>query len=299
MIGHVYHLRVFADGPSGGNPLPLVVDSAGMTDAEMQAVAASAAHESGFVFPAPEGSKCNYEFRFWVPEHEMEMCGHATVGAVWMLEKLGRLPGNSLRIWTKSGIVEANVTKRKETTWVEISQGRGVVERVPSGEGMIEDFLSTLGVEVSGLSQSQPIQNSKTSRVKTAIPMQSVEILDNLNPKYSLVKGLCECIESTGLYPYAAVAGGGKLGMKVFSARQFPNNSGYPEDAATGIAASSLAFALLETGQVSTEDEVVVKQGQAMGAPSSISIRFRNGANGEIVGCWIGGSAMLDELVDN
>lgn len=295
MGGHVYHLRIFADGPNGGNPLPLVVDAAGMIDADMRRVAASAGHESGFVFPAPDNSNCDYEFRFWVPEHEMEMCGHATVGAVWMLEKLGRLPKSHVRIWTKSGIVEANVTKRGEGTWVEISQGKGVIEAISNDNGIHQDFLSILGVEASCLSQKYPIQNSKTSRVKTAIPMESVDILNGLHPESHSVRTLCERIGSTGLYPYAVVIGEGK---QVFSARQFPKNSGYVEDAATGIAASALAFALLENGVVDKEGEITVRQGRAMGAPSSIAVRFRKGAAGEIGGCWIGGTAFLDEPED-
>jgi PhzF family phenazine biosynthesis protein len=293
MAGNVYHLRIFADGQYGGNPLPLVVDAAGMADADMQSVAASAGHESGFVFLAPEHSNYDYEFRFWVPEHEMEMCGHATVGAVWMLERLGRLPRNNVRIWTKSGIVEAIVTKRMEGTWVEISQGKGVVETISNDTGIYEDFLSTLGMEASGLSQQYPIQNSKTSRVKTVIPVQSVSNLDGIHPKPQAVRSLCERVGSTGLYPFAVIVGEGK---QVFSARQFPKNSGYIEDAATGIAASALAFALLENGLVDMESEITVKQGRAMGAPSSISIRFRMGESGEIEGCWIGGTAVLEEF---
>ena len=77
-------VSVFASGPDGGNPAPIVVDAAGMTDADMQQVARSHGHESGFVFPAPAGSGCDFEFRFWVPNHEMSMCGHATVGALWL-----------------------------------------------------------------------------------------------------------------------------------------------------------------------------------------------------------------------
>ncbi len=292
MSAHVYHLRVFADGPNGGNPLPLVVEAAGMTDEDMQFVAASSGHESGFVFPAPNNSDCDFEFRFWVPEHEMEMCGHATVGAVWMLERLGRLPSNRVRIWTKSGIVEANVMKRKEETWVEISQGKGVVVPIPNDDGIHEQLLSTLGIRAEDLIHKYPIQNSRTSRVKTTIPVKSVEILDGLNLEPRFVEGLCERLESTGLYPYAVVLGEGE---HAFSARQFPKNSGYIEDAATGIAASALAFALLENGLVEAESEVTVKQGRAMGAPSSIAVRFRKRQEDEVAGCWIGGTAVLED----
>lgn len=71
MTLRVYNLRVFAAGLNVGNLLPVVVDAQGMSPAEMQAVATSHGHESGFVFPASEASGCGFEFVFWVPEHEM------------------------------------------------------------------------------------------------------------------------------------------------------------------------------------------------------------------------------------
>ena len=121
--------------------------------------------------------------------------------------------------------------------------------------------------------------------------MRSVAILDSLQSQVHLVEGLCERIGSPGLFLYAVLENEGK---HVFSARQFPRNLGYVEDAATGIAASALSFALLTNGVVDAENEVTVKQGRAMGAPSSIAIRFRKRSNGEVVGCWNGGSAVLE-----
>ena len=120
-----------------------------------------------------------------------------------------------------------------------------------------------------------------------------MDILDGLHPDTFSVRSLYERIGSTGLYPYAVLAGEGD---QVFSARQFPRNSGYLEDAATGIAASALAFALLENGLVHAEREITVKQGRAIDAPSSIAVRFRKGAHGEILGCWIDGTVVLDEF---
>ena len=52
----VRFVRVFAAGPDGGNPAPIVVDAAGMSDAQMQEVASTYGHESGFVLPPPPGS---------------------------------------------------------------------------------------------------------------------------------------------------------------------------------------------------------------------------------------------------
>src|ERR1700761_1582316 len=158
----VRFVRVFAAGPGGGNPAPIVIDAAGMSDGEMQQVAKSYGHESGFVLPPPPGSDCDFEFRFWVPNHEVSMCGHATVGAVWLLERLGRLRGDRLRIWTKSGRVEARITRPAgEDILVEISQPAGVVEPLPD-TGATDDILEVLGIRRDDLGPL-PIQNARTS----------------------------------------------------------------------------------------------------------------------------------------
>jgi hypothetical protein len=76
-----------------------------MTDRDMQEVAVRYGHESVFVFPPPEGSRSDFGFRFWVPSHEMEMCGHATVGALWLLANTGALRGEDVTVSTLSGEV--------------------------------------------------------------------------------------------------------------------------------------------------------------------------------------------------
>jgi PhzF family phenazine biosynthesis protein len=281
---HEIHLvNVFAAGPGGGNPAPTVADAVGMAETDMQAVAARYGHESGFVLPAPAGSCCDFALRFWVPNHEMEMCGHATVAAVWLLDHLGRLPGNDLSIWTRSGVVRAHVADGR----VEISQPAGEVEDLTDPESRAE-ILSVLGITAVDLAPF-PIQNARTSRVKTLIPLRSAVALDAVRPDFARVEAVCARINSTGLYPYAPA----DHGQFAFDARQFPRSSGYPEDAATGIAAAALIFGLLRNGQLTADaDPIRIGQGRAMGHPSEIMLRFHRDG-GQVIGCWLGGHAEL------
>lgn len=281
----VRFVRVFAAGPDGGNPAPIVVDAAGMSDAEMQQVAKSYGHESGFVLPPPAGSDCDFEFRFWVPNHEMSMCGHATVGAVWLLERLGRLRGDHLAIWTKSGRVEARIVRPAGQDFlVEISQPAGVIEPFPDAAKIEAEILDVLGIRRDDLGPF-PIQNARTSRIKTLIPLRSAAILDGLNPDFARIEPVCAAIDSTGLYPYAI---SDQVGQ-VVDARQFPRSSGYPEDAATGIAASALSFGLLSNRIVAASERLItVRQGRAMRRPSEILVRF-NLDGGRVDGCWLSG----------
>src|ERR1700677_3601740 len=146
MAPKVHVVNVFAASPGGGNPAPIVAAAAGLSDQEMQDIARAYGHESGFVLPPPGGSDCDYSFRFWVPHHEMEMCGHATVGAVWLLDRMGVLPRDEVRIWTRSRFVEARVPGPSNSREVEISQPHGRVEPVPNAEAAAAEILSVLGV---------------------------------------------------------------------------------------------------------------------------------------------------------
>ncbi len=279
-------VNVFTHGGQGGNPCPIAIDAAGWRDEEMQAVAQRFGHESGFVLPAASAD-FDYTFRFWVPRHEMEMCGHATIGALWCLAMAGRLDANQVRIATRSGPVTGYVGLHEPgDPSIEISQPVGKVVDLARGEE--EDVLATLGLSRHDL-LDLPIQNAVTSRVKTLIPMKSPEHLNGLASDMARTETCCERIGSTGLYPYAIDDQAGRR----FEARQFPKSSGYPEDAATGIAAAALAFGLLKNGLVARNSRrITIFQGRAMGSLSEIGVRL-GFAEDRPVGCLLGGAVNL------
>lgn len=268
---NVFLVNVFSNGPKGGNPAPIVVDARGLDSEAMRLIATRHGHESAFVFPGQEGR--DYHFRFFVPNHEMEMCGHATLGAVWLLDRLGQLPRSSVSITTLSGPVQARVSGGQ----VSVSQPRGWCKSVEDPGAV----LDVLGLRPSDLLDS-PLLNAATSRVKTLVPLRSVEILDGLRPDFARVATVCDAIGSTGLYPFAVR----DPAEAIFSARQFPRSSGYPEDAATGIAATALAWSAWELG-LTSRHRVVVRQGEAMGRPSQITVERGDD------GCWLSGHAEL------
>ncbi|WNV92136.1 PhzF family phenazine biosynthesis protein [Umezawaea sp. Da 62-37] len=278
----VHLVHVFPAGPGGGNPAPIVIDADGVDDDGMRAVARDRGHESGFVLTAPPESGCDYALRFWVPNHEMTMCGHATVGAAWLLDHLGRLDGDEVAFRTRSGRVDARLSGPADDRTVEISQPAGVVE--PVDGRAVSEVLAVLGVTEDQLGP-QPVLNASTSRVKTLVPVADVSVLDGLRPDFSRMAEVCDLVGSTGLYPYAP----SDPERRTFDARQFPRSSGYPEDAATGVAAAALSFGLLESGLVERYDRPIrVRQGRAMGRPSEIVLRFaRDG------GVWLGGRVVM------
>jgi PhzF family phenazine biosynthesis protein len=281
-VSDVNLIRVFVRDGQGGNPVPLVADARGMSAPAMQSVAATHGHESAFVLPSEIG--CDWRFRFFVPQHEMEMCGHATVGTLWALRQWGRWTTPTARIETLSGIVLAYWDDASQRVW--ISQPAVRTEVLDAGAS--DRVAMQLGLPAG----SYAAINAATSRVKTLVCLPSVAMLDGLQPDFSTMEPLCASIGSTGLYPYAFGAPKAD-GQPVVHARQFPKSSGYPEDAATGIAAAALWGYLNQAdplrGQGRTVSSIAVRQGDAMGSPSEILVAPRHGDSGEPDGCWLSG----------
>ncbi|MFB0492793.1 PhzF family phenazine biosynthesis protein [Methylobacterium sp. OAE515] len=278
---------VFTHGGRGGNPCPVVADARGLDAESMRDVARRYGHESGFALPSDDGAH-DLRFRFFVPNHEMEMCAHATIGTLWVLAREGRLPDSTVRIATGSGAVTGFVAPRGDGDWtIAITQPAGSVRPLA---GEVEDaILTSLGID-RGTLADRPIHNAVTSRVKSLVPMRDAATLNALAPESDAVEAACTRIGSTGLYPYAVLDGPARL----FEARQFPRASGYPEDAATGIAAAALAFGLLEDGLVAPDDRPIrILQGRAMGRLSEIRVRL-GFADGRAIGCLLEGDVALN-----
>jgi PhzF family phenazine biosynthesis protein len=278
----VEFLSVFTHAGRGGNPCPLVTDAEGLTESDMQGVAKKFGFEAAFVFP-PGDADHDFLFRYFVPRHEMEMCGHATIGALWALAREGKLAGDTIRVKTRSGTVTGFVKKHRDDWDVEITQPPG--RAVPLNPERTAAVLAALGLDKSVLA-GLPVSNAVTSRIKTLVPLRDPDQLNALTPDAADVEAVCSAIGSTGLYPYVVHDADAQL----FEARQFPKSSGYLEDAATGIAATALTFGLLDNGLVARDDRVVrVLQGRTMGRLSEIHVRIAF-AGDHPAGCLLGGA---------
>ncbi|CAM2161498.1 PhzF family phenazine biosynthesis protein [Burkholderia orbicola] len=287
IVQRVRLVRVFSTTDEGGNPAPVVLDANGWSDAQMKEVARAYGLESGFVMRAVDPHH-DFRFRFFVPNHEMEMCGHATLGALWLLRRTGAWRTNTALIETLSGSVEARYDASDAR--IEVSQPAGRVESVVDA-ALIARTLDALNLDAGDL-LPLGIVNATTSRTKTLVPVRTTSRLNAITPKLDVIEALCDALSSTGLYPFSLDANA----PDVFDARQFPRASGYPEDAATGIAAAALLYGAHRYGLVTGAGRgIVVRQGVAMGRPSAITVNFRAPAD-ESSGCWLSGPVgLMDE----
>ena len=99
---------VFTATPLRGNPLAVVLDGEGLSDAQMQAFAAwTQLSETSFVLPpTPEGRAggADYRVRIFTPGGELPFAGHPTLGTAHAWLHAGGQPQAADRLVQECGV---------------------------------------------------------------------------------------------------------------------------------------------------------------------------------------------------
>jgi PhzF family phenazine biosynthesis protein len=100
----IFVVDAFTSEPFRGNPAAVVLDHG--EDRWMQRVAAEMRHsETAFVRPRVNDG---FDLRWFSPEVEVDLCGHATLASAHVLFETGRVaPGTTARFHTRSGELRA------------------------------------------------------------------------------------------------------------------------------------------------------------------------------------------------
>ncbi|WP_321507270.1 PhzF family phenazine biosynthesis protein [uncultured Methanoregula sp.] len=112
MPAELHLVDAFTSSPFRGNVAGVCIPD-GPPDAEwMQKVAAELKHsETAFLLPAKE----NWNLRWFTPAQEVELCGHATLAAAFVLWTTGRVPRDkAIAFETLSG----TLTVRQSGDWI-------------------------------------------------------------------------------------------------------------------------------------------------------------------------------------
>ena len=89
MHAELHIVDAFTGTPFRGNPAGVCIPAGPAEPAWMQEVAAELKHsETAFPFPAEGG----WNLRWFTPEQEVDLCGHATLAAAAVLWRSGRVP---------------------------------------------------------------------------------------------------------------------------------------------------------------------------------------------------------------
>ncbi|MCI1693190.1 PhzF family phenazine biosynthesis protein [Aneurinibacillus aneurinilyticus] len=100
---YVYTLHAFAKEKHGGNPAGVVLHADFMTEKEMQKVA----HMIGFSETAfiQKSSQADYALRFFTPNSEVDLCGHATIATFHLMLSQNAIRCGTYTLETKNNAI--------------------------------------------------------------------------------------------------------------------------------------------------------------------------------------------------
>ncbi len=95
----VVHTRVFAAGRLGGNPCPVVPAADHLNDAAMQDLARRFGLDTAFILQ-PQSKAADLRIRYFVPDHEMGVSGHATIAAITVALDAAKIRSDRVKVET-------------------------------------------------------------------------------------------------------------------------------------------------------------------------------------------------------
>ena len=289
-------LDVFTDTALAGNPLAVVLDSDGLNDPAMQAIAREFnLSETVFVSP-PAEARNRAALRIFTPARELPFAGHPTVGTAVLLalhDRAERAGADALafgleeRIGTVSCVIETGTDGRSGRARFKLPVLPTYLGEAPKADALAE----ALGLSPSeiGFNRHGPSRHG-AGPAFTFVPLGSREALDRARLDEAGLGRLFPGVEADALYLYALDPEG--IGRQ-YQARMFAPRLGVREDPATGSAAAAFAGVLMQFEPLGEgTHDVLIRQGLAMGRPSAIDLQLVIG-EGALRSAEIGGGAVL------
>jgi len=261
---------VFTDRRFGGNPLAVFPDAQGLSDADMQSLAAEFnLSETTFVLP-PADPANTARVRIFNRKAEMPFAGHPNVGTGWVLAGLGRATNGVLRFEEIAGLVEVRAEAGQVT--IAAPQPLSLGPEMPVGL-----LAACVGLEDADVVTRNHRPVSASVGNSFVIAEVTGAALTRATPDLARFKQAAAAYTAMGpnrlpLYLYA------HDGDQV-RARMFSPLSGTIEDAATGSAATPLAALLLSLTKA-TDARYELVQGVEMGRPSRLLCSAHRAADG-------------------
>jgi PhzF family phenazine biosynthesis protein len=257
----ILRYTAFSSSPAGGNPAGVVLDAAGVSDADMSRTAADVGYsETAFVWPEPDGG---FRIRYFSPRIEVPFCGHATIAtAVAYAQRHGT---GRLRLRTNAGPVDVSTALAADQSVVAT-----LVSVPPQGAPIdgtdLDRLLAALRWPASDLDPALPPRVAYAGAWHPVIAAASRERLADLH--YDMT-ALGDLMDARG---WATVNLVWRESPAVYHARNPFPPGGVVEDPATGAAAAAFGGYLRELGLVELPATLTVYQGHDMGRPAAITV---------------------------
>jgi len=263
-------IDVFSSHTLLGNPLAVVLDADGLSDARMAEFACwTNLSETTFLL-APQHPEADYRLRIFTTLHELPFAGHPTLGSchAW-LESGGQPKGEEIIQECGIGLVRI----RRLGTQLAFT-APALLRSGPADGALLERVRLGMGLDERSIVDARWVDNGAGWM---ALRLKDRASVLALKPDYAQLQSL-----AIGVFaPWDPALDGTDAQFEV---RAFIAGDGMPEDPVTGSLNAGIAQWLLSEGLA--PDRYVVSQGTAMGRQGRVHVQ-RLGDD-----IWIGGDAV-------
>ncbi|WP_098483319.1 PhzF family phenazine biosynthesis protein [Georgenia soli] len=264
---------VFSSVPFAGNPVAVVVDGEGLTDAEMQRFAAwTNLSETTFLLP-PTSGDADYRVRIFTTDEELPFAGHPTLGSAHAWLEAGgtpRTPGHLVQECAKGLVPLRESAGRWAFAGPELSRYE------PPSSDELERATRGLGLTPEDVLDASWLVNGPEW---LAVRVASADVVLGLRPAYAELSDLF--VGVVGPHP-ADDGAPGEDDRPTFEVRAVMGTG--TEDPVTGSLNAGLARWLRDTGVAPAS--YVAAQGTVQGRAGRVHVTEEDGR------IWVAGDAV-------
>ncbi len=259
---------VFTAEALRGNPLAVVVDGDGLSDAQMAEFAKwTNLSETSFLLP-PTDPSADYRVRIFTPGGELPFAGHPTLGSCFAWLAAGGVPKDPACVVQQCQV--GLVPVRREGTRLAFAAPATRVE--PVEPALIEQLLPVLGLRPAEVRGAAWLTNGPR---QLALELDSAATVLRLDPDHAALKHLT----NAGVVGRHAAGGPADFEVRFFAAP-----IGIAEDPVTGSLNANLARWLMADGRAPRR--YTAAQGTRMGRAGRVYLHD----DGQSV--WVGGDVV-------
>lgn len=218
-----HQVDAFARRAFEGNPAAVCELASFLDAAVMQAIAAeNALSETAFFVKRGDG---DYDLRWFTPEHEVDLCGHATLATAHVLRHVVGDRRELLRFHSKSGLLTVRASGADDAMVLDFPSRPPVAASAPDG------LLDALGLSIEEQRDVEVLRSRDL-----VVVLASSDRVRALQPDMTRLIGFEDLFAAS-----VTARGSGRDGDVDFVSRFFAPREGVPEDPVTGSAHCTLA----------------------------------------------------------
>jgi trans-2,3-dihydro-3-hydroxyanthranilate isomerase len=261
-----YTLDVFTTTRFQGNPLAVITDGDGLSNALMQAIAREMNLSETVFVQKPTNDRALARLRIFTTKEELKLAGHPVIGTWFLLAELGVVPaqegGVHILQQTGAGVLPVEIRfKDGRPQRVTMTQKEATFK--PS-KIQPRKLAAALGLSRKDFHPNLEPEFVSTGIFNLMVPLRDRKALGKIQMNMG---ELAQLLGKQGALAYCFALGGNSTAY----ARGMMPWELY-EDAATGSAAGSLGAFLVKHGKLDAVHTLHITQGVEMGRPSHIEV---------------------------